>query len=209
MNKVFVHVWPRNKLLFDIAQTDKVTRWCLAEFRSKLSLNIPICFNRHLTTSQIWSSGERSDGQEVSRKKCRASLKIIHRNACSVRPGITVLKNKSNGYITSCRSFMVKLSRHYSRNNYQMSVAIKGVDSPDHKALLWSSMLFDSQSRFLHYWPERLKTHLWLQSGRCKRDSSIKTMCSQSAQFLDDRARHHSNPTGQCKGVRHKHDNGR
>ena len=37
VNKVLVHLSSRNKLSFSMAQTDKVTRWCTAEFQAKLS----------------------------------------------------------------------------------------------------------------------------------------------------------------------------
>ena len=58
MYKMLVHIWPGNKLSSGMTETDKVTGWCSAEFRAKLSPTVEL--NRLPITSQMCSMGEES-----------------------------------------------------------------------------------------------------------------------------------------------------
>ena len=84
-----------------------------------------------------------------------------------------------------------------------MSPAIKGHDTPGHYVLLWTCVAYDSQSTFPpSHCPGRHKTGLRLSSEYSwKQDSSLKIMLPQAAQFLVNRAHHHSNRTWWCLGV--------
>ena len=42
MYKMLVHIWPGNKLSSGMTETDKVTIWCPAEFRAKLSPTVEL-----------------------------------------------------------------------------------------------------------------------------------------------------------------------
>ena len=72
--------------------------------------------------------------------------------------------------------------------------SIKGHDT-DHNALLWPWKAFNSRGISP---PTQTRTQCW------KRDSSIKTIRPQLAQFLVDQARQHCNRTWKCKGLRRK-----
>ena len=75
---------------------------------------------------------------------------------------------------------------------------------------MWECVAWNSQVTFSPHWSKRIKTRLPLFSGHSwKRDLSLKTIHPESAQFLDDRARHHSSRIWRWTDVRGKQPNNR